>query len=126
MLYSFLLKEGHYMKHLIVFNAGAGKNQERIEEFKKQIEESFKGLDYEVHETEGPRCVIPYLKKYLGAHKETVRVYACGGDGTVHEIANGLVGFKNAELAILPLGTGNDFVKTYGVSNDNIAVHSNH
>ena len=123
MLYSFLLKEGHYMKHLIVFNAGAGANQERAAEFKKQIEESFQGLDYEVYETEGPRCVIPYLKKYLAAHKETVRVYACGGDGTVHEVANGLVGFKNAELAILPVGTGNDFVKTYGVTNENIAQY---
>ncbi len=107
------------MKHLIVFNAGAGKNQERADAFKKQIEESFKGLDYEVYETEGPRAVIPFLKKYLSNNKDLVRVYACGGDGTVHEVVNGLIGFENAELAILPVGTGNDFVKTYGVMNEN-------
>ena len=107
------------MKHLIVFNAGAGSNKERADAFRKQIEESFKGLDYEVYETEGPRAVIPFLKKYLSNNKDTVRVYACGGDGTIHEVVNGLVGFDNAELAILPTGTGNDFVKSYGVMNEN-------
>ena len=54
-----------------------------------------------------------FLKNYLAKNKDTVRVYACGGDGTVHEVANGLVGFANAELAIYPAGTGNDFVNGY-------------
>ena len=114
-----MLKEGHTMKHLIVFNAGAGNNSERANAFRSEVEKSFAGLDYEIYETEGPRAVIPFLKKYLNNAKDTVRVYACGGDGTVHEVVNGLVGFKNAELAILPIGTGNDFVKTYGVMNEN-------
>lgn len=108
------------MKHLIVFNPGAGKNEGDVESFKKLIDEKFAGLDYEVYETEGPRSVIKFLKNYLTKATDTVRVYACGGDGTVHEVANGLVGFDNAELAILPTGTGNDFVKSYGVMNDNI------
>ena len=111
------------MKHLIVFNAGAGKNNERAEAFKAEIANAFAGLDYEIYETEGPRAVIPFLKNYLSKSKDVVRVYACGGDGTVHEVANGLVGFANAELAIYPAGTGNDFVKTYGVSNENIAEY---
>ena len=115
-----MLKEGHNMKHLIVFNAGAGNNKERADAFKMKIADSFKGLDYEIYETEGPRAVIPYLKNYLSKNKDLVRVYACGGDGTVHEVVNGLVGFDNAELAILPVGTGNDFVKTYGVTNEEI------
>ena len=107
------------MKHLIVFNPGSGKNNE-ADGFKALIKEKFAGLDYEIYETTGPRSVIPFLKKYLKEQKDTVRVYACGGDGTVHEVANGLVGAKNAELAILPIGTGNDFVKYYGVTNENI------
>ena len=111
------------MKHLIVFNAGAGKNNERAEAFKAEIANAFAGLDYEIYETEGPRAVIPFLKNYLSKSKDVVRVYACGGDGTVHEVANGMVGFPNAELAIYPAGTGNDFVKTYGASNENIAEY---
>ena len=102
------------MKHLIVFNPSAG-NHGAAEAFRALIKEKFAGLDYEIYETTGPRSVIPFLKDYLPKQKDTVRVYACGGDGTVHEVANGLVGQKNAELAIYPAGTGNDFVKTFPV-----------
>ena len=108
------------MKHLIVFNPGAGSNKDGAEAFRNKINESFANLDFEIYETTGPRSVIPFLREYLKKQKDTVRVYACGGDGTVHEVANGLVGAKNAELAILPVGTGNDFVKTYGVFSENV------
>jgi len=40
---------------------------------------------------------------------------AVGGDGTVNEVANGLVGAEHAELAIIPRGTGGDFVRTFGI-----------
>ena len=39
---------------------------------------------------------------------------AVGGDGTVNEIASGLVG-TGSELAVIPRGTGVDFVRTYGI-----------
>ena len=106
------------MKHLIVFNGKAGQEKD-VEIFKKEIESAFKGLDHEVYETEGPRTVIPFLKEYFKKNtKDVVRVYACGGDGTVHEVANALVDVKNAELAVLAVGTGNDFVKSYAKSKD--------
>ncbi len=41
-------------------------------------------------------------------------VAAAGGDGTVGEVANGLIG-TTAALAVLPMGTGNDFGRTIGV-----------
>ena len=100
------------MKHLIVVNGAAGSFTPSFEE---EINKAFQGQDFEIYKTEGPRAVIPFLKNYLKKNeKETVRVYACGGDGTIHEVANGLVGAKNAELAIYPMGTGNDFAKIYG------------
>ena len=40
--------------------------------------------------------------------------YACGGDGTVNEIANGIAGFPNAAMTCIPIGTGNDFLKNFG------------
>ena len=39
-----------------------------------------------------------------------------GGDGALNEVANGLVGLSNApELALIPRGTGGDFVRTFGI-----------
>ena len=112
------------MKHLVIFNPSAGNNPERAAKFEESIKKAFKGLDFEVYKTEGPRSVIPFLREYFKKNTEdTVRVYACGGDGTVHEVVNGIVGFDNAELAVLPVGTGNDFVKTYGVTNENIDAY---
>ena len=105
------------MKHLIILNQKAGQ-EKNIEDIRKEIEETFKGEKYEIYFTEGPRKVIPFLKDYLTKEKDTVRVYACGGDGTIHEVVNGLIGFDNAELAVLALGTGNDFVKIYSKEKD--------
>src|SRR6188508_3688466 len=38
-----------------------------------------------------------------------------GGDGSVNEVATGLAGRKDVEIAVIPLGTGWDFVRTYGI-----------
>jgi diacylglycerol kinase (ATP) len=39
---------------------------------------------------------------------------AVGGDGTLNEVANGVAG-SGVELATIPVGTGMDFVRTYGI-----------
>ena len=98
------------MKHLIIVNTHAGRGKEA----KAIAEEAFKGLDYKIYETIDQRSSIGYLRSYFKDHKEPTRVYACGGDGTLHEVANGLVGIPNAELALYACGTGNDFAKIYG------------
>jgi diacylglycerol kinase (ATP) len=41
-------------------------------------------------------------------------VVAAGGDGTLNEVVNGIAG-RDVELATIPLGTGMDFVRTYGI-----------
>lgn len=46
------------------------------------------------------------------------RVVVAGGDGTVCEAAEGLYRAGGGELAILPLGTGNDGARTLGVPRD--------
>jgi diacylglycerol kinase (ATP) len=38
-----------------------------------------------------------------------------GGDGTVNEVVNGIAGREDLELAVIPRGTGWDFVRTYGI-----------
>jgi diacylglycerol kinase (ATP) len=39
---------------------------------------------------------------------------ACGGDGTVNTVASAVLTAGNAAMSILPLGSGNDYVKAYG------------
>ena len=56
---------------------------------------------------------------------------AVGGDGTVHDVLNGIAEYvQSAEdmtlsdftLAVLPVGSGNDWVKSVGVSTDVVKV----
>ena len=51
------------------------------------------------------------------AAKGSDAVFACGGDGTVHEVLQGLVG-TNAALGVVPLGTANVFARNLGLSLD--------
>lgn len=49
-------------------------------------------------------------------------VVAAGGDGTVHEVVNGLMSLQNAPaLGLLPLGTANDFARSATLSPDDPA-----
>jgi diacylglycerol kinase (ATP) len=42
-----------------------------------------------------------------------------GGDGSVHEAASGVAGVENGpEVAVIPRGTGWDFVRTFGIPHD--------
>ena len=41
-------------------------------------------------------------------------IVAVGGDGTVNEVANGIVGLDKT-LGVIPAGSGNDFIKAIGV-----------
>jgi len=50
------------------------------------------------------------------ARKGAKLIVACGGDGTVSEVANGILSAgTDAELGILPSGTGGDFRRTIGI-----------
>jgi len=46
--------------------------------------------------------------------KKYSHIIACGGDGTVNRVANGILG-SEAILGVLPLGSGNDFAQSIGL-----------
>src|SRR3989442_3504332 len=50
------------------------------------------------------------------AMQGTKLIIACGGDGTISEVANGIIDSSSeAELGVLPAGTGSDFRRSIGV-----------
>ena len=100
------------MKHLIILNGRAGEGT--AINHVNEIEKAFKNLDAEIHYTSAPGEATTFLRSYLANETNHVRVYACGGDGTLNECLNGIVGHDNVELAVYAIGTGNDFVKIYG------------
>ena len=56
------------------------------------------------------------------------RLVVVGGDGSVNEVVNGVVGSGGVELAIIPRGTGWDFVRTFDIPHDldgaiDVALH---
>ncbi len=108
------------MKYVFISNPIAGsKDKERII---SRIKSTFRQLDDEmiVENTmySGHAAVI--AKEYAEKYGKDCVVVSCGGDGTVHEIANGLAG-TDTPLMILPLGTGNDFAKKiYGTKKINV------
>jgi diacylglycerol kinase (ATP) len=54
-----------------------------------------------------------------GAEQGRKFIIACGGDGTINEVANGILqSGKDIEFGILPSGTGGDFRRTIGIPND--------
>jgi len=49
------------------------------------------------------------------AAQEYELLVAVGGDGTVNEVVSGIADVVGPELAIIPRGTGRDFVRTFGI-----------
>lgn len=100
------------MKHLFILNAFAGKKNS-VEELKQKISALNMGDDCVVKVTKCPGDAKKIAKDFVSSTDEFVRVYACGGDGTANEAMSGMVGLKNCALGVIPVGTGNDFVKSF-------------
>ena len=70
------------------------------------------GVDWEIYYTDAPRAAEKRVRE-LAETGAPLRFYACGGDGTIGEVANGAFGYPNVEVAAIPSGTGNDFVRNF-------------
>ncbi len=103
------------MFHCFIVNPIAGRiNLDAVLNAVTDICQSNK-LEYSCITTEyaGQAETIAYN---MAIKHESVRIYSVGGDGTLNETANGLLksGNKEAALIPVPLGSGNDFVRSTG------------
>ena len=105
------------MKHLFIINPAAGR-KDRSQEISEEIRAAFAGTPdpsetYEIYITKGPMDAADRIRTEA-ASSEPLRVYACGGDGTLNECVNGAALLPNAAVTHFPCGTGNDFIKIFG------------
>lgn len=100
--------------HLFIVNPVAGKKLS-LEEKLALIEPYVKELSepYEIYVTRGPMDACEKVRS-AAMSGVALRVYSCGGDGTLNEVINGAYGFDNVEVTVFPCGTGNDFIKIFG------------
>lgn len=111
------------MKHLFVVNPVAGK--QKPEEKLRLINEAIDRLPaeqrdrdgFDIYVTEAPMDACRHIRE-AAANGGQLRVYACGGDGTLNECVNGAAGLPNAAVTHFPCGTGNDFIKMFGKDKD--------
>lgn len=69
-------------------------------------------LNYSIYKTQY-RGHATKIANLAASKDENVRIYGFGGDGTLHEILEGALGFENAEIGIFSFGSGNDYIKNF-------------
>lgn len=111
------------MRYAFIVNpaSGQGKHEKGIA---AEIEELIKGnpnRDIKLYYTRSEKDAT-YLSGLLAEESamknEEIVIFACGGDGTVQEVANGIYGHDNAILGVIPVGSGNDLVRQLGIRKD--------
>ena len=101
------------MKHLFIINPAAG-SRDHTKQYTEAIRSSCgaRGLDYRIEVSQGPgEC--RRIAREAAETGEDCRIYACGGDGTLNEVAAGAAGFANAAVTAYSGGSGNDFVRLF-------------
>ena len=104
------------MKHVFIINPAAGK-KDSTTQVAAAIREICvrRALDYDILTTEYPRHAAQLVQQKAAEYQgEPVRIYACGGDGTLNEVAHGAAGLDNVSITHYPCGSGNDFIKLFG------------
>lgn len=99
------------MKTVFIYNEHAGKKKGSDATFISQLSER------------GDSEISVYTTKSVGDAEEYVKIFcdgngcarfvACGGDGTLCEVLNGVMEREGCEVALLPMGTGNDFCRNF-------------
>ena len=101
------------MKHLFIINPAAG-SRNRTNEYKEKIESVFAGTDlsYRIAVSAAPGD-CGRIAREAAESGEEYRIYSCGGDGTMNEIVNGIVGYPNVSVTMYAGGSGNDFIRLF-------------
>lgn len=99
------------MKILVIINPAAGRRRDSpLEEIRSALSQPF--VDLSLHLTSGPGDATLAARQAVSEGFDLV--VAAGGDGSINEVANGLVG-SEVELGVVPVGTENVLARELGV-----------
>ena len=108
------------MKTIFIINPCAGKHR-AISKLKDKIKAASlnSGKEVDIYTTTAVGDATRFVKEYCNANGPT-RFVACGGDGTLGEVVNGVMEFPGCEVGIVPMGTGNDFCRNFECDFSNV------
>ncbi len=108
-------------KWFVIINptSGNGKAKKKWPEIKGLLE--LHGFDFKFAFTEYSKHSIALVKKAI--ENNYTNIICVGGDGTLHNIINGIMSQNKISsdlinVGMIPIGTGNDWVKTHQISQD--------
>lgn len=101
------------MKHLFIINPAAGSSDHTLE-YSAAIRTACDAqrLNYEIRVSMGPGDCAR-IARAAAQTGEELRIYACGGDGTLNEVVTGAYGFPNVAVTVFAGGSGNDFIRMF-------------
>ncbi|WP_102026731.1 diacylglycerol/lipid kinase family protein [Salirhabdus sp. Marseille-P4669] len=107
--------------YILIVNpeAGGGKGRKVYESLKKEILFKEKKCRTFFTEYEGHATKIAAQVTHIYEDKVEA-IIVVGGDGTVHEVMNGLISQPNVRVAVIPAGSGNDFVRACNVKKKSV------
>lgn len=100
------------MRHVFIINPVAGPRNS-AEHLLDRVAAAFPAGDFEAYTTQGAGDAGRLALRALEPG-DPVRLYACGGDGTLNEVVNAAAGKPWAAVTNVPMGTGNDFLRIFG------------
>ena len=62
------------------------------------------------------------IAELIGKNAPQATIVAVGGDGTIHEVINGLIDFPKVKVGFIPGGSGNDFSRGFSIPKDPITA----
>ena len=101
------------MKHLFIINPAAG-SRDQSQKYIATIDAICRerNLNYQVKVSSRAGDCRRIAEKAAQTGEE-LKIYACGGDGTLNEVCAGAAGYDNASITVFSGGSGNDFVKLF-------------
>ncbi len=121
------MKKTNQTKWTLLLNphAGGGKGRKDIDRIEKLL--LSEGFSYQLVISEYSRHAIQLAKNAV--EKGSRHIIVAGGDGTLNEVVNGIFQQKEVspdqiQIGMIPVGTGNDWIKTFGIKNNYLgAIH---